>query len=83
MKRFLSVLLLFSILSVTSCTSALSAEAPAEKSTADDKIASVLGEKVVKKSEAETVVENSEQAAEKMRRANDKLDSLLGGRSGE
>ncbi len=58
-------------------------ETPAEKSTADDKIASVLGEKIVKKSEAETVVENSEQAAEKMRRANDKLDSLLGGRSGE
>ena len=57
--------------------------APVEKSTADDKIASVLGEKVVKKNEAETEVKNSEQAEENMRRANDKLDSLLGGRSGE
>ena len=54
-----------------------------EKSAADDKIASVLGEKVVKKNEAETEVKNSEQAEENMRRANDKLDSLLGGRSGE
>ncbi|MBE6378246.1 MAG: ABC transporter ATP-binding protein [Lentisphaerae bacterium] len=59
-------------------------EAPAvEKSTADEKIASVLNEKVVKKSEAEKEVGDLEQAAEKMRLANDKLDSLLGGRSGE
>ena len=59
-------------------------EAPAvEKSTADEKIASVLNEKVVKKSEAEKEVGDPEQEAEKMRLANDKLDSLLGGRSGE
>ena len=55
--------------------------APAAPS-ADDKIASVLGGKSEKK-EAPIPVEVKEQDAEKMRRANDKLDSLRGRKSGE
>ena len=54
-----------------------------EKSTADDKIASVLEDKTVRQNEAVAEVEKPVQDAEKMRRANDKLDSLLGGRTGE
>ena len=49
--------------------------------TVDDKIASVLGsgQSEEKAAEPEKSVDN----AENMRRANDKLDSLLGGKSGE
>ena len=54
-----------------------------EKSTADEKIASVLEDKTVKQNEVAAEKENPVQDAEKMRRANDKLDSLLGGKTGE
>ncbi|MBO7328043.1 MAG: ABC transporter ATP-binding protein [Lentisphaeria bacterium] len=54
-----------------------------EKSTADAKIASVLEDKTVKQNEAAVENDSPVQDAEKMRRANDKLDSLLGGKTGE
>jgi ABC-2 type transport system ATP-binding protein len=64
--------------------------APAEKAeekevvqTAEDKLASVLGSKTPLKVEEKEVVQTAEENSEKMRRANDKLDSLLGGKSGE
>ena len=64
--------------------------APAEKAeekevvqTAEDKLASVLGSKTPLKVEEKEVVRTAEENSEKMRRANDKLDSLLGGKSGE
>ena len=61
---------------------AVEADSAPEAPSADDKIASVLGGKT-EKQEAPTPVEVKEQDAEKMRRANDKLDSLLGRKSGE
>lgn len=53
-----------------------------QKISADDKIASALGDKTVAEVHA-PAVEQNQTDAEKIRRANDKLDSLLGKRSGE
>jgi len=50
---------------------------------ADEKIASVLETKQTAAAAAETAKSRSEEAADNIRRANDKLDSLLGGKSGE
>ncbi|MBE6388795.1 MAG: ABC transporter ATP-binding protein [Lentisphaerae bacterium] len=51
--------------------------------SADEKIASVLETKQTAAAAAETAKSRSEEAADNIRRANDKLDSLLGGKSGE
>ncbi|MBR7131825.1 MAG: ABC transporter ATP-binding protein [Lentisphaeria bacterium] len=80
---------LTSLLSETAAVEKADPDLEEEKNSstnaADDKIASVLGEKTVPAAadnglkDAVTEADN----AEKMRRANDKLDSLLGDRSGE
>ncbi|MBO5667524.1 MAG: ABC transporter ATP-binding protein [Lentisphaeria bacterium] len=63
-------------------TAAVAAAVPA-KSSADEKIASVLEtEKTAAVSEAPATARSGD-TAENIRRANDKLDSLLGGKSGE
>ena len=51
--------------------------------SADEKIASVLETKQAAAAAAETAQSRSEEAADNIRWANDKLDSLLGGKSGE
>jgi len=51
--------------------------------SADDRIASALKEVTAKVEKENTPAEESGKKAENMRRANSKLDSLLGGKSGE
>ena len=51
--------------------------------SADDRIASALEEVTAKVEKENTPAEESGKKAENMRRANSKLDSLLGDKSGE